>query len=329
MVNRSLKFTLLILFISTLFLLFVSEVHADAENPDTGPVVSKPSAEQDKPVPSEDKYNKMTLVAAGVFRRGSTSDNVTRFYEMCRKADKKCKRWWFKDETPLIRVQLNAFWIDVYEVTNAKYLEFVLETGHRPALDDTCETEKCKEGNLWKGNEIDNIIRHQPVTQVSWFDAVAYCEWRGKRLPTESEWEKAARGINGNVYPWGAIHPKGKATFNRKWRGNITMTDVGIYPAGKSVYGLYDMAGNVWEWVADWYGYKYYKKKVRDNPKGPETGEFKVVRGGSWVNHADTLHSAFRRWSRPEVRFNDTGFRCAKDADDKKSTGDTSKNKKN
>ena len=262
---------------------------------------------------SDAGYARMTNVPAGYFKRGTTSKNVTRFFEICRKVDKKCKRWWFKDETPLIRVTVDEFWIDIFEVTNEKYLEFVLAEDHRPALDDTCQTKTCSDGNLWKGAEVPPSIRRQPVTQVSWFDAVAYCEWRGKRLPTEAEWEKAARGISGNVYPWGSSLPRGKATYKRKWRGQFTMTDVGSYSRGASVYGAYDMAGNVWEWVADWYGYRYYKEKVRDNPKGPATGKFKSVRGGSWVNFADSLHSAFRRWSRPEVRFNDTGFRCAKD----------------
>jgi len=93
------------------------------------------------------------------------------------------------------------------------------------------------------------------------------------------------------------------------------MTDVGSYPTGKSVYDVHDMAGNVWEWVSDWYSQKVYQDHKRWNPKGPETGELKVIRGGSWVNYKDSLVSGFRRWSRPEVRFNDTGFRCAKDAE--------------
>jgi formylglycine-generating enzyme required for sulfatase activity len=233
---------------------------------------------------------------------------------MCTKVDKTCSRWWFKDEMPSHTVDVNEYWIDIYEVTNKNYLEFVKATGHRPALDDTCETKACRQGNLWKGKGFPEKIRNQPVTQVNWHDAVAYCEWRGKRLPTEAEWEKAARGPSGNMYPWGNSAPPGKATYRRKWRGVNTMTDVGTYRNGVSVYGVHDMAGNVWEWVADWYDRHYYKKKVIYNPKGPKTGKYKVVRGGSWVNYADTLHSAFRRWSRPEVRFNDTGFRCAKDA---------------
>lgn len=262
----------------------------------------------------------MVEIPEGRFRMGLSFREVTRVLEMCTKVDKACSRWWFKDEFPGHNVYLNKYWIDIYEVTNEKYLEFVKATGHRPALDDTCETEACHEGNLWKGKSFPKQIRNQPVTQVNWYDAAAYCKWRGKRLPTEAEWEKTARGPTGNLYPWGNRLPPGKATYRRKWRGVFTMTDVGSYPGGASVYGVHDMAGNAWEWVADWYDRQYYNKKIRKNPKGPETGQFKVVRGGSWVNYEDTLHSAFRRWSRPEVLFNDTGFRCARDPVDETQT---------
>jgi len=273
-----------------------------------------------KPAVVKDPFSGMVAIPAGRFKMGLSFDQVTQMLEMCTRVDKDCSRWWFKDEFPGHFVRLHRYWIDVHEVTNAKYLEFVNATGHRPALDDTCETDACRQGNLWKGKSFLKRIRNQPVTQVNWYDAVAYCTWRNKRLPTEAEWEKAARGPGGNLYPWGNKQPPGKATYRRKWRGVFTMTDVGSYPNGASIYGVHDMAGNVWEWVADWYERNYYKKKINTNPKGPKTGKFRGVRGGSWVNYEDTLHSAFRRWSRPEVRFNDTGFRCAKDPIDETQT---------
>ena len=272
------------------------------------------------PEKSQNDYSDMAKIPEGRFKMGLTNRQVTQLLKMCTQVDKNCTRWWFNDEFPGYHPYLNKYWIDIYEVTNEKYLEFVKATGHRPALDDTCETPACHEGNLWKGKSFPKEIRNQPVTQVNWFDAEAYCKWRGKRLPTEAEWEKAARGLAGNLYPWGNNPPPGKATYRRKWRGVNTMTDVGSYPGGASVYGVHDLAGNVWEWVDGWYERKYYQKKIKDNPKGPETGKFRVVRGGSWVNFEDSLHSAFRRWSRPEVQFNDTGFRCAKDAVDETQT---------
>jgi formylglycine-generating enzyme required for sulfatase activity len=267
-----------------------------------------------EPGDSNHGFSDMVEIPSGLFKMGLSFDQVSRILKICTKVDKACSLWWFKDEMPRHNVYVDKYWIDVYEVTNQKYLEFVKATGHRPALDNTCKTKACRQGNLWKGKSFPEKIGNQPVTQVNWHDAVSYCKWRGKRLPTEAEWEKAARGPSGNMYPWGNSAPPGKATYRRKWRGDSTMTNVGSYPTGVSVYGVHDMAGNVWEWVADWYDRHYYKEKIRNNPRGPKSGEFKVVRGGSWVNYADTLHSAFRRWSRPKVRFNDTGFRCAKDS---------------
>ena len=255
----------------------------------------------------------MVRVPIGTFKMGSSFVENKRHLKKCRKYDKSCELWWFNDEYPDRLIFLDSYWIDIHEVTNEKYLKFVLATGHRFALDETCETDKCREGNLWQGASFPPRINRQPVTQVSWYDADAYCRWRGKRLPSEAEWEKAARGPSGNLYPWGSGSPKKRATYGRKWRGVFTMTDVGTYSHGASLYGLYDMAGNVWEWVDDWYDLKYYNWGRKKNPRGPAEGEFKVVRGGSWVNHPDTLRSSFRRWSQPEVRFNDTGFRCAKD----------------
>ena len=255
----------------------------------------------------------MIRIPTGTFKMGSSFVENKRHLKGCRKYDKSCELWWFNDEYPDRLIFLDSYWLDIYEVTNEKYLEFVLATGHRFALDQTCETDKCRDGNLWQGASFPPRIKHQPVTQVSWHDADAFCRWRGKRLPSEAEWEKAARGPSGNLYPWGAGSPKNRATYGRKWRGVFTMTDVGTYSQGTSLYGVHDMAGNVWEWVDDWYDLKYYNWRRKKNPRGPAEGDFKVVRGGSWVNYPDTLRSSFRRWSQPEVRFNDTGFRCAKD----------------
>ena len=256
----------------------------------------------------------MAFIKGGKFVRGSSFEQNKAAFKTCRKHDRSCRLWWFSDEYPLKLVAVDSYLIDIYEVTNEKYLEFVKATGHPPALDDSCSTDACWEGNLWKGSSFPSAIRNQPVTQVSWYDAETYCKWRGKRLPTEAEWEKAARGPSGSVYPWGTGFPRGRATFKRKWKGLYTMTNVGTYPTGVSVYGVHDMAGNVWEWVSDWYSRTYYTHGAKDNPQGYEDGEFKSLRGGSWVNFADSLRSAFRRWSRPDVKFNDTGFRCAKSA---------------
>jgi formylglycine-generating enzyme len=278
------------------------------------PSYKKPEYLEKKSVIESDSKDSsdMAFVRGGKFVRGSSFEQNKAAYKTCRKYDKSCKLWWFSDEYPLKLVNLDSYLIDIYEVTNAKYSEFVKATRHPPALDDSCTTDACWEGNLWKENSFPSVIRNQPVTQVSWYDAEAYCKWRGKRLPTEAEWEKAARGPSGSLFPWGNAYPKGRATFKKKWKGIYTMTNVGTYPTGVSVYGVHDMAGNVWEWVDDWYSRTYYTHGTKDNPHGYEDGEFKTLRGGSWVNYANTLRSAFRRWSRPDVKFNDSGFRCAK-----------------
>ena len=307
-VSSPLKWVLLC---STVFLFWVSSAqakHDGVEHDKTEKL--KISAVQSDPKDVLD----MAFIRTGKFFRGSSFKENKAAFKMCRKFDKFCKLWWFSDEFPGTLVMLDNYWIDIYEVTNEKYLEFVKATGHSPALDASCATDGCRDGNLWEGESFPRMIRKQPVTQVNWHDAQAYCKWRGKRLPTEAEWEKAARGPSGSLYPWGGGSPKGRANYNRKWNGNYTMTNVGSYSKGASIYGLHDMAGNVWEWVDDWYNRTYYTHGTKNNPKGYTEGEFKSLRGGSWVNFPDSLRSSFRRWSRPDVRFNDTGFRCAKSA---------------
>lgn len=208
-----------------------------------------------------------------------------------------------KDEYPRHQVSLDAFYMDKFEVTVSRYAEFVGSTNRsQPEYWDQVDSRK--HGNL-------------PVVGVNWQDAGAYCGWAGKRLPTEAEWEKAARGTDGRTYPWGDEPPTGRlANFGKGFMAHAydeRLAPVESYEAGKSPYGLHHMAGNVWEWVADWYGENYYKNSPARNPKGPSSGELRVLRGGSWTNGPVNVRSATRYRYTPTSRIANIGFRCAQD----------------
>jgi formylglycine-generating enzyme required for sulfatase activity len=200
-----------------------------------------------------------------------------------------------KTEQPVHTVYLDAFWIDRTEVTNAGYRKCV-EVG-------TCSQPR---DTGWYNDP--NRAEH-PVVWVDWYQAKTYCEWAGKRLPTEAEWEKAARGTDGRTFPWGEGIDCDHAHYSGcPWTFGET-APVGSKPAGASPYGALDMTGNVWEWVADWYDPDYYSQSPDRNPPGPASGETRVLRGCSW-NSRGPITWRFADWSHPTSAGNDAGFRC-------------------
>jgi formylglycine-generating enzyme required for sulfatase activity len=206
-----------------------------------------------------------------------------------------------EDERPLHRVWLDAFAMDLHEVTTAQFALFLAAT-NRPAP--------------WQWQTVD-LAQHgdRPVIGADWADADAFCRWKGKRLPTEAEWEKAARGTDGRLHPWGNQAPTGAlANFalGARFSYSQVLMPVRSFEQGKSPYGLYQMAGNVWEWVQDWYAANYYETSPERNPPGPEQGQFKVLRGGSWSDLPKYLLTYGRFKLPPETRNSYIGFRCAK-----------------
>ena len=205
------------------------------------------------------------------------------------------------DEKPVHRVQGGTFLMDRTEVTNGRYAVCV-EAGVCPA--------PSLAGSKTRATYFrDPAYANYPVIFVSWNDADVFCRWAGGRLPTEAEWERAARGTDKpRVFPWGDAPPTcDKANF----AGCVGDTDeVGKRPAGNSPYGVQDMAGNVWEWTADWYGADYYAKSERVEPRGPATGTLKVMRGGCWVSGASSLRSTCRKPELPSLWAPNVGFRC-------------------
>lgn len=217
-------------------------------------------------------------------------------------------------ERPEHSVTLDAYYIDRYEVSLQLYGTFLLDAKH-----DAPST--------WD-DEAATTVGDRPAVGMGWADAAAYCAWAGKRLPTEAEWEKAARGTDGRRYPWGHMQPfVDIANYNRGiWVSEaITLAGVtggvegmsvrhGLKEGGKSPYGLHHMAGNAAEWVADWYDREYYSKSPERNPTGPSSGEKKVLRGGSWADLPIALRVSARMSAEPEFQDRTIGFRCARDA---------------
>ncbi|WHZ28602.1 MAG: hypothetical protein OJF51_003400 [Nitrospira sp.] len=234
------------------------------------------SASGEEPIPDE-----MVTIPAGPFIRGTEGGGF--------------------DERPQRTIHLDAFSIDRYEVTNYHYQQFVLATGHRkPGL----PARYSKSGGKMKGI-------NQPVVYVSWDDATEYCRWKGKRLPTEAEWEKAMRGSDGRLWPWGNKEQANGANWARVPDGHEVSASVGSFQADKSPYGVMDGAGNVIEWVNDWYGETYYKNSPEQNPPSPEYGTYRVLRGGGYTTTGGDVRITSRSKMMPDFRDETIGFRCA------------------
>jgi eukaryotic-like serine/threonine-protein kinase len=225
----------------------------------------------------------------------------------CRKFFNDCTISWFADEQPPHNVSLEAYWIDRTEVTNLAYSQCVNAGACLPPASDSSESFSSYYGNQQYAD--------YPVLQVDWERAKNYCAWAGGRLPTEAEWENAARGTDGRTYPWGNTSPTcARVNFGEPKLCTGDTSKVGSYPEGASAYGLLDMAGNVSEWVYDWYSDATYSQPVQGNPTGPITGEEKVVRGGAWNLNPNFLRTTNRDHQVPAARNDYIGFRCALEA---------------
>lgn len=207
------------------------------------------------------------------------------------------------NEMPIHAVFLDSFWIDQTEVTNGMYAVCV--------NDGVCKLPGSKESLTRSNYYGETKYNKYPVIFVDWNMAKTYCEWAGRRLPTESEWEKAARGTDAFNYPWGNAMPDKNLLNYNDVMGDTT--EVGAYPDGASPYGALDMAGNVWEWVNDWFASDYYQNSPISNPTGPASGQMHVLRGGSW-NVADDIVRSTYRGRHPSEPNLGIGFRCAANA---------------
>jgi serine/threonine-protein kinase len=214
----------------------------------------------------------------------------------------------YSDEKPAHTVYLSAFWIDETEVTNAMY----------KLCEDAKICQKPSFGGSYSHSWYYGNPKYAdyPVIFVSLVDASNYCTWAGRRLPTEAEWEKAARGTDGRLYPWGNISPV-CALANFTANGRTCMGDpapVDSYSDGASPYGALNMAGNVMEWVSDRYDPAYYSRSPQSDPPGPDNSDYRVVRGGSWYTDVDALRVTNRNLENPYNTYDTLGFRCAQNA---------------
>ncbi|MEK7286751.1 MAG: SUMF1/EgtB/PvdO family nonheme iron enzyme [Nitrospirota bacterium] len=244
--------------------------------------LSTPKQDTSVPLKSsgEPIANAMILIPAGHFTMGSDEGG--------------------RNEKPIRQVFLDAFEINAFEITQSQYGEFVKATRHRSPLSRYVK-------DIERYNDMN-----QPVVYVNWLDAEAFCKWTGSRLPTEAEWEKAARGSSGITWPWGNDPQSSYGNFLGDADQNRYTAFVGSFQKDRSPYQIYDMAGNAQEWVADWYEPLYYEQGKTQNPKGPMRGTMKILRGGSWNDSYLSGRASARIGMVPDYRDTTVGFRCGR-----------------
>jgi sulfatase modifying factor 1 len=277
----------------------------------TDPPLVRLFVSADPPIPTD--YN-MVLVSGAAFTMGSEQGD--------------------QHEAPPHTVQLSPYWIDRYETTNRAFQYFVQSTGWQTGAEKAGSSVIYRdggyhtvEGACWRrpsgGNsDLSDRLEH-PVVQVDWNDATAYCRWAGKRLPTEAEWEHAARGTDTRTYPWGETNSHVPIPFANAGTRNcchesahdgfLNTAPVGSFPQGVSPVGALDMAGNAWEWTGDYFDPYFYSNSSLTDPKGPTSGDERVLRGGSWISYAFMLRTSYRGHHTPETRHNYSGFRCVRE----------------
>jgi sulfatase modifying factor 1 len=246
------------------------------------PYVGSPVSSVNDPTSDEQPIvEEMVLIPEGPFIRGTDKGGF--------------------DEQPQRSIHLRAFMIDKYEVTNGQYAAFVAATGHRKAGPPSRYAK-----NMARMRGIN-----QPAVYVSWDDAQAFCQWKGKRLPTEAEWEKAMRGTDGRLWPWGNVEIPNAANWARVDDGFEVSASVGKFHSDASPFGVMDGAGNVMEWVSDWYQENAYREAPDADPQSPDHGTFKVLRGGGYTTSGSDLRITSRSKMVPDFRDETIGFRCA------------------
>ena len=315
---------------------------AATPRPSASPTVAPTEAPSPTPGPAlgdtvtrESDGATLVFVPGGEFQMGCTEHDINVAMRLCQHHSDDCDRAWYRSGQPVHTVALDGFWIDQTEVTVDQFRTFVEGTGHRTTAERQGwayiygrEVTTQVDGLSWQhpdGPELRTSGDH-PNRQVSWSDAAAYCEWAGARLPTEAEWEYAARGPEQRTFPWGDAFDGTRANYcdaNCALSPDImdsstndhyaVAAPVRAYQTGVSWCGAFDLAGNVWEWVADWYDETYYGQSPAENPQGPEARMARVRRGGSWRSPAENLLACRRVNYAPGVALHNVGFRCILD----------------